>query len=287
MTKSAFIEIPVEQIKEDANQPRKNFGTDGDRNRLLLSLKEIGMQQPITVKPDSQDTYVIVDGHRRYRCAKELGLDKVSCRVLDDVTAAQLEKARFEIQNNRRPWKPLERAESLARIRALAGFQTNKELAEYLYLSETLVCNSLKLREQKEDYKRIMDEFEIPESYRVEFVRLRPKLRPIREFSVDDIVQSLFRRVRNHVIESSKDFRSLGRIFLRATANEDMLYIFSKDEDMSVKELERHTINSGFSLWIEQVIQRTSQMAQEGTAFSAKELVYLRELRDLLNKILV
>lgn len=53
-TQTRFEILPIDSIREDEHQPRKNFGTDGDKNRLLLSLKEIGMQQPITVKPDGK-----------------------------------------------------------------------------------------------------------------------------------------------------------------------------------------------------------------------------------------
>ncbi len=285
-TSTQFTQIPIGQIQEDLHQPRKNFGTEGDKNRLLLSLKEIGLQAPITVKKSGPDTYLIVDGHRRYKCALEIGWKTISCRVLDELTAAQIEKVRFEVQNNRRPWKPLERADALARIKELAGFGTNKELAGHLYLSETLVSNSLQLRGQKEDYKKLMDTYDLSESYRVEFVKLLPKLRQIREWDVPEIIETLFQRVQHRVIQTSKDFRTIGRIFLRATANEDMILLFLKDPDMTVGELERHTIQSGFALWIEQVIQKTTTMSQLGTAFSAKELVYLKELRDLLNKVL-
>lgn len=279
-----YLDLPIDQVQEDVHQPRKSFGTDGDKNRLLLSLKEVGMQQPITVKK-AESGYIIVDGHRRYKCATELGWKVIPCRVLDDLTAAEIEKVRFEVQNNRRPWKPLERADSLARIKNLAGFRSNKELAEHLYLSETLVCNSLQLHNQKEDYRKLMDKYDLAESYRVEFVKLLPKLRPIRQFTINEIIESLFQRVHHRVIQTSKDYRTLGRIFLRATANEDMIYAFLSDSDMTVGELERHTIQSGFALWIEHVIQKTTSMAQQGTSFTAKEHLYLRELRDLLNKV--
>lgn len=280
-----YIEIPINKVEEDPNQPRKNFGTEGDKNRLLLSLKEIGMQQPITVKQSGKTDYQIVDGHRRYKCAVELGWKSVPCRILDELSAAQIEKVRFEVQNNRRPWKPLERADSLARIKELAGFRTNKELAEHLYLSETLICNSLQLRDQKEEYRNLMDQHGLAESYRVEFVKLHSKLRPIRQFTVKEIIASLFQRVEHRVIQTSKDFRTLGRIFLRATANEDMIYAYLCDPDMTVAELERHTIQSGFALWIEHVIQKTTNMAQQGAPFTAKELLYLKELKELLNKV--
>jgi len=83
-----------------------------------------------------------------------------------------------------------------------------------------------------------MDDHKLGPSYQVEFVKLFEKLRPIKNFTVDDIIKTLFERVQHKVIRSSKDFRTLGRIFLRATANHGYIYAFLSNPDMTVEELE-------------------------------------------------
>lgn len=279
-----FKEIEVEKIEQDADQPRKDFGTRGDENRLLVSIRDIGVQQPITVTEYEAGRFRIIDGHRRHICAQRLGLKKVPCLVEPKMSEGELELRRFEIQNNRRPWKPLERSEALARIKACKGFRTNKELAKALHMSESLVGNSLNLRKQKLEYLEMMERFDLSESYRIEFVRLKPKLRKIKDLEVEQIIRILFDRVQHQVIKSAKDFRKLGRIFLRATANEEELHKFLNDPDMRVSELEQRTIQSGFSLAIEQIIQKVSGKRKNAVAFSSQEKAFLLQLRDLLNK---
>lgn len=44
-----YKELSIEQIERDIDQPRKDFGVEGEENRLLLSMKEIGIQQPLVV----------------------------------------------------------------------------------------------------------------------------------------------------------------------------------------------------------------------------------------------
>src|SRR5262245_11687894 len=127
-----FKELPISKLKEDRKQPRESFNTDGDKNRLMLSLKELGIQQPIAVMKISADSYQIIDGHRRFRCATDIHMEKVPCSIYEKLSSSDLERVRFELQTNRRLWKPLERASALANFKSSSGIATNKEAAERL-----------------------------------------------------------------------------------------------------------------------------------------------------------
>jgi len=280
-----FMEIPINILEEDPQQPRSKTNTEQDRNRLLVSLKELGLQQPVSVTEYAKGKYRIIDGHRRYRCAQDLKWEKIPCRVYPILEDADLERVRFEIQNNRRPWKPLERSHALTRMKQSGGY-TDDQLAEMLFVSRALVTNSIMLGKQKEEYLKLMEEYDLSESYQAEFTKLRPKLRKIREFEVGDIAKNLFERTQHSVIRSAKDFRTLGRIFLRATANEALIFEFLSNPDMTVKDLEQQTVQSGFSLWVENLIQKIGGKKQEGIAFSTQEKAILIELRDLLTKVI-
>ena len=281
-----FKELPLGQIQRDPDQPRRDFGTEGDENRLLVSLKNYGIEQPITVSIIEDNRYIIIDGHRRYICAQKLGFATVPCRIYPKLTPGELESRRFEMQNNRRQWRPMERSDALERIKTAMGFQTNKELAHYLGMAEVMVANSLQLRKQKLDYMELMEKYDLPESYRIEFIRLKPKIRKIKDTEVDEIIVKLFDKVQHKVIRNSKEFRKLGKIFERATANEEELHHFLSDPDMTVHELDQRTLQSGFSLLIEKLIQAVGSKRREGTAFSSQEKDFLAQLRDLLNKTL-
>lgn len=279
-----FAEIPVEKIERDSNQPRRDFGTDGDTNRLLRSIKQQGIENVIVVSEYEPGRYIIIDGHRRYICAQKLGFTHVPCRIYPKLTNAELEARRYEIQNNRRPWKPMERSEALERIKTEAGFSSNKQLAEHLGITESVVANSLQLRKQKMDYIELMERYDLSESYRVEFVRLKPKLRKIKDHEVDQIITNLFDRIKHKVIKNSKELRKLGSIFLRARANEEELVRFLDDPDMTIHELEQRTLQSGFSLHIEELINTISSKRTNGIAFSSQEKAFLEQLKELLNQ---
>jgi len=87
----------------------------------------------------------------------------------------------------------------------------------------------------------MMDKYELRPSYRSEFYYLEPVIRPIRTFSSRQIVQALFERIGYRVIRSAKDFRTLHKIFRDTRRNEDEIYNFLTDPDMSIKDLANRT----------------------------------------------
>jgi ParB/RepB/Spo0J family partition protein len=281
-----FKELPLGKVEQDPDQPRKDFGTDDDENRLLLSIEEYGIQQPLVVSEVSDGRYIILDGHRRYICAQKLKFESVPCRVYKKLPEGLFETFRYEIQNNRRPWKPLERAESLKTIKEAMRFENNKQLAQHIHLSEASVSNSIQLAKEKTTFLEMMVRHGLSEAYQVEFIHLKAKLRRIKNLEVVDITKLLFEKVQNHVIRSAKDFRKFGKIFSRATANEAEIYKFLTDPDMTVNELSQRTVQSGRSLLIEQLIRELAGTRQKGVSFSSQEKTSLKHLSELLGKVL-
>lgn len=279
-----FKEIPIEHLQEDPHQPRKDFGTQGDQNRLVVSIKEIGIKQPLTVSAVSAGKYNIIDGHRRYRCAQKLGLKTVPCWIYPKLPASEFERTRFELQNNHRNWKPLERAESLNRIKDATGF-TNDQIAKFLHTSKTAVSTVLSLRKEKEACRALMEQYELPDTYQIEFVRLRPKIRKIRDLDIEKIYRIIFEKAQHKVVGSAKEFRKLGRAFLRASANEEALHKFLKDADMTIDELMERTVQNDASLWSENIGRYIANKLSNGIAFTMQEKQQLLQLRDLLNRV--
>ncbi|OGJ64059.1 hypothetical protein A3C37_01160 [Candidatus Peribacteria bacterium RIFCSPHIGHO2_02_FULL_53_20] len=228
--------------------------------------------------------YKIIDGHRRHIAARGLGMKTVPCRTYTKLPKGELERIRFEVQNNRREWKPLERSEALNRIKDQKGFKTNKELADCLGLSTTLIFFSLQLRKQTMEYLGLMEKYDLEDTYRVEFIRLKQKLRRIKDLEVNDITIILFKKVKSDVIRSAKEFRQLRKIFLRAHLNENELYEFLTNPDMSVPELEARTVQSGPSLLVEKLLLELGKIFQEGSDVSHQDAVTYMQLRDFLLK---
>lgn len=279
-----YKELPIEQIERDINQPRRDFGTNGDENHLLVSIRNYGIEEPLKVSEVEPGRYLLIDGHRRFNCAKKIGMAQLPCRIYPKMSPGELETRRYEMQNNRRPWKPMERSEALERIKIGNNFRTNREVADLLGMTETMVNNSLILRKQRIDHVEKMERYGLSESCRIEFVRLHPKLRKVKDIEVDEVVYMLFEKISNQVIKNVRDFRVLGKLFLRASANEEELHRFFTNADMTIPELEHRTSEVGFSLLLEETIQSIAKKQQTGVDYTNLEKEFIGQLRTLLNQ---
>ncbi|MDR3281576.1 MAG: ParB/RepB/Spo0J family partition protein [Endomicrobium sp.] len=79
---TTVLEIPIEKIQEDINQPRKDYNTSKITS-LAKTIKEKGLIQPIIVKPQGEN-YLIIAGHRRFMACKELGKSHIACIIRND-----------------------------------------------------------------------------------------------------------------------------------------------------------------------------------------------------------
>lgn len=75
--------IPLSDIDEDPNQPRRVFGEE-ELAQLADSIRSVGVLQPLVIRPsDVSGRYVISMGARRYRAARLAGLDAVPVIIQD------------------------------------------------------------------------------------------------------------------------------------------------------------------------------------------------------------
>jgi ParB family chromosome partitioning protein len=83
--------VPLEQIRLPQQQPRHYFDPQA-LNELISSVKQHGILQPLLVRPIDSGKYELVAGERRYRAAKDCGLEKVPVvvRELSNEDAFQL-----------------------------------------------------------------------------------------------------------------------------------------------------------------------------------------------------
>ncbi len=145
---NSFLEIKTSKIRADEFQPRKDFDDKGIIE-LAESIKKYGLLQPILVKPDRPDlnpedsdqTYTIIAGERRFRASLIAGFESVTAkiRVANDVREVAL------IENLQR--KDLNKIEEARAIKDLMekNSYTQEQVAAALSKSRPYVSNALRL----------------------------------------------------------------------------------------------------------------------------------------------
>lgn len=69
-------DIELKKIQPNRLNPRLEF-TKAGLDELADSIKQVGLLEPIIIRPIDSDKYEVVVGERRYRAAQQAGLDKM------------------------------------------------------------------------------------------------------------------------------------------------------------------------------------------------------------------
>ena len=77
-----LAELPVDQIHPNPRQPRRRFEPDAATG-LASSIRTQGLLQPVVVRPRPDGGYELIAGERRWRAAKDAGLDTLQALVRD------------------------------------------------------------------------------------------------------------------------------------------------------------------------------------------------------------
>jgi ParB family chromosome partitioning protein len=136
-----FEELPVSAIRPNSRQPRTNFPEAGIRE-LAASIKEVGILQPLVVRP-TPGGFELIAGERRLRAAKEADLERVPVLIRQAGEDESMELALVE-NLQRENLSPLETAAAYQAL--MDGFGLTRErLARRLGKSRAAVTNTLRL----------------------------------------------------------------------------------------------------------------------------------------------
>lgn len=139
---SSILELSIEQIKPDPNQPRQTFLEQelDDLGDNMLRRKQL---QPLLIRKDDSG-YTILDGERRWRAAQRKGIKKLRAVVV----ASEDEAVRLLVQvtanGHRANLNPLELAQSYQQIMERTGLNAT-QLAKELSMSKSHVSDMLSL----------------------------------------------------------------------------------------------------------------------------------------------
>ncbi len=136
--------IPIERIKPNPDQPRRDFDKD-ELQDLAASIREKGVIQPLILRKSGggSDDYEIVAGERRWRAAQIAQLHEVPALIRDYTDTEVLEIAIIE-NVQRSDLNPVEEAAGYRQLMDRFG-HTQEKLAEALGKSRSHIANLLRL----------------------------------------------------------------------------------------------------------------------------------------------
>lgn len=153
-----FAELDPKQIRVNPKQPRHVFNEE-DMAELVHSVREIGVLQPIVVRPVGTDDpaykdtpYELIMGERRWRATQAAGLDAVPAIIRSTTDEDLLRDALLE-NLHRSQLNPLEEAAAYAQLLEDFGC-THDQLAERIGRSRPQITNTIRLMKLPPDVQR-------------------------------------------------------------------------------------------------------------------------------------
>lgn len=135
-------EIKIEQIEVNPFQPRIDFDQDA-LQELAISIKELGIIQPLTVRKLGYDKFQLISGERRFRASQLAGLKTVPVYVRIANDQAMLEMALVE-NIQREQLNPVEIALSYQRLIDECKL-TQEKMSERVGKKRSTITNYLRL----------------------------------------------------------------------------------------------------------------------------------------------
>jgi ParB family transcriptional regulator, chromosome partitioning protein len=142
--KQELARIRVEEITPNARQPRRRFEPEATSG-LAESIRRQGLLQPVVVRPRPDGGYELIAGERRWRAAREAGIEELPAIVREADDRDSLLLALVE-NVAREQLSAVEEARAYAALLDEFGLSLG-ELAERVGRSKPSVSNRLRLLE--------------------------------------------------------------------------------------------------------------------------------------------
>lgn len=294
-TQDIVARISTQSIEKNRDNPRMLFDKQ-DLETLEESIKLRGIMVPLIVYKEGSK-HVLLDGERRFQCAKVLKLSEVPANVVARPTRTENIIRMFNIHNVRKGWELVPTAYSLERLTGLLEQEgkttTNQELAKLTGMSTIRVAECKRIMKYKEYHhlsldddpdKRIGGDFFA--QLDLVFDRLEKFPEITDQYTRDELIKIIINKKLDGTIENMLyDFRMLKRILVSEKKGVPRRQIVNNVSEflrsLPSKERDRSGNPTKPALSMKEIYNRTASVA-----FAETEIIKtIGKTEDLLREI--
>lgn len=250
--------LDISKIIPDTNQPRKYFNVE-KMAALKSSIKKHGIMNPVIVQKEG-DSYMLVDGERRFRAATELKLKEIPILIVNSEDALTRLIEQFHLQEQHEGWSPTEKASAIISISEVSG-KSLKEIGEMLSISERTIRYYVAFSQlrYKEKFVENNLSLEAAEGIRtVKGIAKRAKEGVLNEsFILSDekkLEKVLIEQISDGKIKNRRDYAHIGDSFKKdpklidsfMDGNEEVSDMYVKSDAKTVSALRNCLISAGY-----------------------------------------
>jgi ParB/RepB/Spo0J family partition protein len=218
--------VSPSDILPNPENPRMFFP---EENLAILreSIRSVGVLVPLTVYKSKKDSKLhLLDGQRRWMCAKDLGLAKIPVNIVPEPTTFQNIVTMFNIHALREPWELMPTALKLEVLVKMIQEQTGRKRVGVAHLSQITAMSKptiqrclilLSFPKQYQDLILARDDQHLKTDFFIELYPVLHKIETIfpeilKKYTRDDIVDIFIQKYRNKIITDVVDFREIKKL---------------------------------------------------------------------------
>ncbi len=310
-TVTPLQQINPDKISQNPDNPRLIF-REAEMNELMESISEVGIKVPLSVYADGS-RFTLIDGERRWRCAKKLNLPSVPAIVQPKPSRLENLLMMFNIHNVRVDWDLMPMALKLGQIREMLqkdGKPTNaKSLSAVTGVRLATVQRALDLLDLPQKYqKMLLKEAEKPRGeQRIKpdvFIEVYKSMHVVERYvpevfdqvTKSEYVDSMVTKYVDRVIDNVVGYRELSKIARAERAGVDKelakpaIVKLVKDKSYSVKQAFEDTVQAAYdnrdlSTRLQALIARLSRISG-GKKLDPSLRTTLLRLKEQVDRIL-
>ncbi|MCC3864728.1 ParB/RepB/Spo0J family partition protein [Terrisporobacter petrolearius] len=259
--KKEIVQIKLSDIRPNKNQPRKEF--DEDKIKVLSdSIKNVGVLQPIVLKPTGEANYIIIAGERRYRASIMAGKEEIPA-VIKDIPVKDIMEIALIENLQREDLNAIE--EALAYKSLIDNYKvTQEELSEAVGKSRPHITNTLRLLNLQKKVIKMIENGEITPGHGKALLR------------IENHDQQL--EVANKIVKDDLSVRVVEEMAKKIICNKQVKKSENKQKDIYIIDAEERLSN----------IFGTQVNISKGKKKGKIEIVYNNqdELNDILSMMM-
>ncbi len=285
--------ISLEKIVADPNQPRQKFILS-ELEELKNSIKEKGILVPLIIESNyskEKDRYLLLDGERRYRCAKELKLKTVPVTITKGpLTFEERTILRFHIQERHKSWSIFDKAKAIYDLRKESKLSII-EIAQKLGTSAPRISNWLSITDLTEETQKEVLSKNISFSYLIHLIKITKDYLSFSELNQKEIEEKLIKKIEANTFKTTLDFQRFSRLMSSYTHYPEKLE-FLNETKMSLEEiLEKTKLNEIVNLEIFyksliDIDRNLSKITNKKHDLSEEHINMLKIVRDKIIELL-
>ncbi len=290
-------------IERNPENPRIIFD-EKLMQELKDSINEVGILVPLIVYyDDKKGKYILLDGERRLKCARDLKFKHVPANIVAKPTRLQNILEMFNIHNVRIEWGPMEVAWKLKVIIDEFGYEREKDLVRLTSLKPTEIRKAKTLLSYDKKYQNLVHRGPknggIKEDFLIELSSTLSWLKNNLSFSKENknkLIDVLIEKHKKGVIKNYvRNFRDLSKIVKSGAPNQKIGAIIEKiisDPHFTIEDASEASIK--YSITTKEISKRVTKLIDLLKSFRPIEkdgetenlLRALRKLKEVIQKII-